>query len=85
MAGTKSAPGPRAEQNRAGERCRGPQRRVRQEEGTTLTVLQYTQGWESTLSLLGKIALEQWSVLPLSFEMPSQGRAMARKFEHFQV
>ena len=49
-----------------------------------LPTFEQSNGWDSNLSLLGKIALGQFLIFPLSFEMTSQRRVMERKFVHFR-
>src|SRR5262245_28080111 len=50
-----------------------------------LPTFEQSNGGDSNPSLLGKIALGQFSVLPLSLQVNSQRRVMQRKFEHFRV
>src|SRR5262252_2859630 len=51
----------------------------------SLPIFEQSQCRDSNLSFLGKIALGQISVFPLSLQVNSQRRVMERKFEHFSV
>jgi hypothetical protein len=50
-----------------------------------LPTFEQSQCRDGNLSLLGKIALGQLPVFPLSLQVNSQRRPMERKFEHFWV
>jgi hypothetical protein len=50
-----------------------------------LPTFEQANGRHRKPNLLGKSMLGEFLVLPLSFEMTSQGRTMERKFEHSGV
>jgi hypothetical protein len=50
-----------------------------------LPTFEQSNGWHREHSLPSKIALGQFSIFPFSLQMTSQGRMMARKFEHSGV
>jgi hypothetical protein len=56
-------------------------------EGTqiALSTFQQPNGRHREHSLSSKILLAQFSIFPLSFQLTSQRRVMARKFEHIGV
>ena len=50
-----------------------------------LPTFEQSNGWDSNLSLLRKIALGQFSIFPFPLQMASQRRIMQRRFEHSDV